>query len=187
MVAAATDEQLVAAVLTGDTAAFGPLVDRYRDRVFNLAYRMLGDRENAHDAAQEAFVRAFSRLRTYRRDASFKSWLFGITSNLCIDRLRGRVRNPQSLDATEIDPVDENMPPQTAAAQTEIREATHRAIGRLPEAQRAAIVLVHLMGLSYEEAAEALDMPINTVKSHVHRGLEKLRVLMAPYMEECTP
>ena len=187
---AVTDEQLVARTLAGDRDAFGAIVDHYRDRVFNVAYRTLGDRERADDAAQEAFVKAYTRLSTYRSDAKFSSWLFSITANLCIDMLRKRSFGAASLDDpdTTIEPAaGDESDPHTVGEQNAIQQLTHEALGRLPDVQRLVLVLIHLQGMSYEEAAEILGQPVGTVKSHAHRGRARLKQMLSPHMTElCT-
>ena len=181
------DDRLVQRTLAGELGAFSVLVDRYRTRAVNLAYRMLGDRERADDAAQEGFVRAYRSLRTYRPCGKFRSWLLATVSHVCIDWLRQRPFAAASLDAAGADRAraeGSEADPQAAYGQAEVQERVHAALGRLPEAQRLAIVLTHLQGLSYEEAGEVMRQPVNTVKSHAHRGRARLRLLLSDYVEE---
>jgi len=183
------DDRLVQQTLAGDLEAYGALVDRYRKRVYNLAYRMLGDRERAEDAAQEAFIRAYRALKSYRPTGRFASWLFATASHLCIDRLRQRPFAQASLDEPGLrpDPAEEGVSadPPAAYGRTETQAHVHQALGRLPHTQRLAIALVHLQGLSYEEAAEVMGCPVGTVKSHAHRARNTLKRLLTPYMQEC--
>ncbi len=187
-----TDDRLVQKALAGDLGAFGEIVNRYRTRIYNLAYRMLGDRERAEDAAQDVFIRAHDALDTYRpqggrRPHRFASWLFSIASHRCIDLLRRRPFASASIDSPTWPPMPaegHNAAPDAAYHRTEMQERVHTAIGRLPDAQRLAIALVHLQGLSYEEAAEAMSQPVGTVKSHIHRGRARLKKLLGPYMQE---
>jgi RNA polymerase sigma-70 factor (ECF subfamily) len=182
------DDRLVQQTLAGDLQAYGALVDRHRKRVYNLAYRMLGDPERAEDAAQEAFIRAYRGLRTYRPNGRFTSWLLATASHVCIDRLRRRPFAALSIDEPGVKPVPAegaDSSPSASYARSETQEAVHRALGRLPANQRLAIALVHLQGLSYEEAAEAMGVPVGTVKSHAHRARNTLKRLLMPYVQEC--
>ena len=179
------DDRLVQRTLAGDLGAFGMLVDRHRTGCVNLAYRMLGDRERADDAAQEAFVRVYRALKGYRPCDKFRSYLLAATSRVCLDLLRKRPFAAASLEAIGKESTgNRGDDPQAAYGQAEMQGRVHAALGRLPEAQRLAIVLTHLQGLSYEEASEAMEQPVNTVKSYAHRGRARLRTLLADYVEE---
>jgi RNA polymerase sigma-70 factor (ECF subfamily) len=182
------DDRLVRRTLAGDLKAYGALVDRYRKRVYNLAYRMLGDRERAEDAAQETFIRAYRGLRGYRPNGRFSAWLFAAAAHLCIDRLRQRPFAQASLDEPtgRPDPTDDavDVDPPAAYGRSETQQQVHRALGRLPDSQRLAIALVHLQGLSYEEAAEVMGVPVGTAKSHAHRARHALKRLLTPYVQE---
>ncbi len=182
-----SDEQLVMRAKRGDTDAFGELVARYEHRIFNLAYRMMGDPEDGADMAQEAFLRAFKALRGFRGDASFSTWLYRVASNVCLDELRRRGRRGEvSLDApltTEQGQLRREVP-DTAAGPAEVverREAealVHRALGLLPDDHRLVVLLRDIEGLSYGELAEALGCPVGTVKSRLNRARAKLRELL---------
>lgn len=181
------DSRLVKQSLAGNMQAYGELVDRYRRRVYNLAYRMLGDPERAEDAAQEAFIRAYKGLRHYRPSGKFSSWLFATASNVCIDRLRKRPHASASIDDPNWRPVasdDTKSDPAEAADRSETQAAVHTALGRLPENQRLAITLVQIQGLSYEEASEVMQQPVGTVKSHAHRAKTTLKRFLIPYVQE---
>ena len=182
-----TDDRLVQKTLAGDLKAYGAIVDRYRSRIYSLAYRMLGDRDRAEDAAQEAFIRAYRGLERYRLSGKFGAWLFATASNVCIDRLRQRPFAAASTD----DPAWRETPargasvsPPAAYGRSEIQQQVHGALGRLPHAQRLAVTLVHIQGLSYDEAAEVIGQPVNTVKSHTHRARKTLKRLLGPYVQE---
>ena len=187
------DDRLVQRTLAGDLGAFGEIVNRYRTRIYNLAYRMLGDRERAQDAAQDVFIRAHDALGTYRPSGGrgphrLASWLFSIASNRCIDLLRRKPFASASIDSPEWQPVHaegHNANPDTAYDRTETQQRVHAALGRLPDTQRLAIALIHIQGLSYDEAAEAMALPVGTVKSHVHRARARLKRLLASYVQEC--
>jgi RNA polymerase sigma-70 factor, ECF subfamily len=180
------DDRLVQRTLAGELEAFSVLVDQYRTRAVNLAYRMLGDRERADDAAQEAFVRVYRALRRYRPCGKFRSWLLATVSHVCIDHLRRKPFQAASLDEMGVDPaaLGTGHDPQAAYGQAETQARVHAALGRLPEPQRLAIVLTHLQGLSFEEAGEVMGQPVNTVKSHAHRARARLKMLLTDYVQE---
>ena len=160
---------------SGDHEAFSALVNRYRSTVYNLAYRMVGDTEEAADLAQEAFVRAYGALRSYRGEGSFKTWVCRITARIAIDHLRARRK--QSL------PLQENLVAKDHADWSEslrVRELLEQAIAELPPHYRAVIILRHLQELSYQEISEVLGLPMATVKTHILRARALLRKKLGP-------
>jgi len=171
------DALLVKQTLGGDQQAFGELVQHYERDVFNLAYRMLNNRGEAEDAAQEAFLRAYTNLDRYDRERSFKTWLLSITSNHCIDRLRRRRLTWLSLD--------EPLPPHPAltsaipgpedAMLTNERNAVVQAmLEELSPDYRLAVVLRYWYDLSYAEIAEMLDTTESAIKSRLFRARQAL-------------
>jgi RNA polymerase sigma-70 factor (ECF subfamily) len=163
--------------LQGDCAAFGKLVRAYERPVYNLTYRMLGDPAEAEDAAQETFVRAYTKLATYQPGRKFVNWLLSIASHHCIDRLRKRGRSPQlSLDGP--------LPPQWLASSApspgetvdkkQRREWVRQSLDALPPAYRAAIVLRYWYDMSYREIASVMDTTESAVKSRLHRARRML-------------
>jgi RNA polymerase sigma-70 factor (ECF subfamily) len=175
------DRAWVEEALDGDDQAFTHLVDAYATPVFNLAYRMLGTAEEAEDAAQETFVRAYTRLHTYDTSRKFSSWLLSIASHHCIDRLRRRRNNLVSLD--ELPPW--NMPASDAesAVQRIIRrereERIRRFLLQLPPDYRLALVLRYWYDLSYAEMAEMTGTTVSAVKSRLHRARLRLAALLS--------
>lgn len=166
-----SDEELLSAHLRGDRDAFGQLVGRHERRVYGICLRMLGNREDAQDAAQEAFLSALRRASTFRQAAAFSTWLYRIAVNAATDqaRRRGRART------TPLEPEDAGAPvPAQGHSDPGEDVATavtvQAALTRVPEEFRAAVVLCDLLRLPYAEAAAALDVPVGTVKSRVHRG-----------------
>lgn len=167
-----TDDALVVAALAGDGPAFGTLVERYERAVYHLAYRTLHDPEEAKDAAQEAFFKAFRALRTFRPGAKFSTWILTIVYHACCDRLSRRKR----LSTAE--PPDWADPAAGPAQQAESADEARRlraAIDALPQKYRAVITLFHLQNRQYEEIAQVLDLPLGTVKTHLFRAKELLR------------
>lgn len=170
-----TDGELVAAALRGNPDAFATLVERYDRAVYHLAYRTLHDVEEARDATQEAFFKAFRSLRTFKPGAKFSTWIFAIAYHGCCDRLnRGkRYSNEEPPDFADAAP----GPEQQAIALDEAGRL-RAAIDALPEKYRAVITLFHLQGRQYDEIASVLGLPMGTVKTHLFRAKEQLRRLL---------
>jgi RNA polymerase sigma-70 factor (ECF subfamily) len=185
-----TDAELAAAGGQGDAAAFGELVLRHQDRAFNLAFRLTGSREDAADAVQEAFLKAYRRMPSFRRQSSFYTWLFRIVVNEVRSRRRsGASRRPSfSLDAADgRDPADApaglraNGPaPSEQASLAERRQIVEEALQSLEFDQRAIIALRDIEGRDYAEIAEMLECPQGTVKSRLHRARMALKDALAP-------
>jgi RNA polymerase sigma-70 factor (ECF subfamily) len=162
----------------GDTAAFARLVDAYQNHVYNLTYRMLGERMAAEDAAQEAFLRAFKNLHRYDPDRSFRTWLLSIAAHHAIDRVRRR--RPQ-IPLEKMAPQAVNDPgPERQVVQRERSEAIQQLLTLLSPTDRAAVTLLYWYDYSYEEIAETLDLTVSAVKSRLYRA----RRTMAQAMEE---
>lgn len=167
---------------------FTQLVLTYQDRLFGLALRLTGSRRDAEEVAQDAFVRAYRALRSYPVERletlALKSWLYQITLNLCRNRLRGKRPGLVSLDHGDdedaLDLPDEGAEdPGAALERAEEQVQLARAVAALPERYRVAVVLRHVEGLSYVEAAAVLRQPVGTVKANVHRGIQQLRAMLA--------
>jgi RNA polymerase sigma-70 factor, ECF subfamily len=169
-----TDAQLVAAHVAGDPDAFGTLVRRHQDRLWAVALRTLGDREEAADALQDALLSAYRRAATFRGESAVTTWLHRVVVNACLDRVRRRAARPVSpLPAREIaDARDDH-------AATDTRLDVRAALDALPDYQRAALVLVDLHGMSVAEAAAVLGVAEGTVKSRCARGRAALVPLLA--------
>jgi RNA polymerase sigma-70 factor (ECF subfamily) len=148
------------------------LVERHQTRVFNVALRVLGDRDDARDAAQDAFLSMLRKLSQFRGDAAFTTWMHRITINSCYDILRKRRRQPMlRLVGDEDDPIPETGPPVADHADATVDSIdVARALLLIPEEYRVTLVLADIQDVAYEEIARVLDVPIGTVKSRVHRG-----------------
>lgn len=183
---ASVDEQrLVAAAQRGNLDAFNELVLAYQDRVYNLAYRILGDPAAAEDATQETFIAAYRTLKDFR-GGSFLSWLLRTVANRCYDELRRQKRRPAvsweafgELDE-EANPflVNGQPTPEEAAQQTELADFLQAAIRSLPPDQRVVLVLSDVEGMDYEQIARTLGIPLGTVKSRLARARARLRDLL---------
>lgn len=170
--AEATDAELLARHVAGEAEAFGELFRRHRDRMWAVALRTLGDPELAADAVQEAFLAAFRRADRFRGEAAVTTWLHRITVNCAIDRVR-RVRPTSPLP--EVDPADRH----DRYGETDTALDVRAALATLPEAQRLALVLVDMHGLSVAETAVVLGVAEGTVKSRCSRGRAALAPLLA--------
>lgn len=168
------DRALLAAHVAGDDAAFGTLVALHRDRLFAVAVRTLGDREEAADAVQDALVSAYRGAAGYRGDAQVSTWLHRVVVNACLDRARRRAARP-TVPLPDDGP-GEPASPRDALGDRETALDVQAALGRLPVEQRAALVLVDLHGMPVEQAARVLGVPAGTVKSRCSRGRARLAV-----------
>lgn len=171
---AADDAQLVVRSLKQDHEAFGQLIDRHASRIITLAYRMVGDRAEAEDLAQEAFLTAFKALPTFRADAKFSTWLYRIAANKCKDWLRAKRpgMGQQDVDIDELldGQVADEQTPERLLSQQQVGRELEQAILRLPPLYREAFVLKHVEGLSYEEMEAILGVQGDTLKMRVYKG-----------------
>jgi len=160
--------------LRGDRSAFAQLMHRYAGAVYNLAYRMLGSAEDAEDASQEIFLRAYTRLASFDRGRKFSTWLLSIGSNYCIDRLRRRRFSWMTLDDAAFALPSDEPGPERSALVRERRAIVQRALQQLPDTYRAVTVLRYYNDLSYEEIAQATGLPESTIKTRLHRARHML-------------
>ena len=170
------EDTWVVEVLRGNTQAFAYLVERYKTPVYNLAYRMLGNSEDAEDAAQEAFLRAYSQLHSYDPSRKFSSWLLSITSHHCIDQLRRRRFSwlpLEAIEALEWLGADVDQPEQ-AVVDGEDRDEVRRLLHVLPAKYRLVLVLRYWYDMSYDEIAKTTAMSEAAVKTRLHRAREML-------------
>lgn len=176
-----SEEQLLKRSLQGDTDAFGELVVKYQNKIFTLAYRYMGNEQDAYDMAQEAFLKAYRSLGTFKGDSSFGTWLYRITTNVCLDELRRRKRRiaPLSLDeplaVRNGEEVDKELvdPAPTADAiyeRKEYSEYIQSVLNKLKPEHKTILVLRDMMDLSYAEIADVLKCSVGTVKSRLSRA-----------------
>jgi RNA polymerase sigma-70 factor, ECF subfamily len=162
--------QLIHRCLAGDQKAMIDLVNQFRGQVFGLCYRMLGQREDAEDAAQETFVRALRNLRSWDSTRDFEPWLLAIAGNRCRTAMSRRMRKPPAQSLNE--PLPARLPDMQAARQ--LAEEVALALSTLREQYRQAFLLFHQQELSYAEIAETLRCPIGTVRTWIHRARREL-------------
>jgi RNA polymerase sigma-70 factor (ECF subfamily) len=175
-----TDEELVASSLAGDRSAFDLLVLRWDRKIQGAIYRLIGSEEEARDLCQEAFLKAYRGLGAFKGEARFSSWLYQIALNLCRDRMRRRRgRTMVSLDALEADGQAPVLRQEANALDLvearDLQERVKAAVLGLAEEQREVIVLKEYEGLTFQQIADVLDLPVSTVKTRLYRGLDRLR------------
>ncbi|HKU15812.1 MAG TPA: RNA polymerase sigma factor RpoE [Steroidobacteraceae bacterium] len=186
-----SDQQLVERVQAGDKAAFDLLVRKYQHRVLKLVSRFVSDAAEAEDVAQEAFLKAYRALASFRGDSAFYTWLYRIAINTAKNALVSNRRRPVDFDLDLQDPeqydrharLKEGDTPEGVLLTEEIRNVVERAMEQLPEDLRTAIVLRELEGLSYEEIAEAMDCPVGTVRSRIFRAREAIDRKLKPLLD----
>ncbi len=186
-----SDLELVRRVQRGERAAFDLLVRRYQHRVIKLVARLLRDPAEAEDVAQEAFVKAYRAIGSFRGDSAFYTWLYRIAVNTARNAMASRQRRPLDYEAdlgegqqaaleSRLRHVDT---PEAAALSGEIQATVDRAVAELPEDLRTAILLREVEGLSYEEIAAAMDCPVGTVRSRIFRAREAIDRNLKPLLD----
>ena len=181
----ADDHRLIAECLKGDTAAFGELVRRYQDRLFNTVYRLVDHAEDAQDVVQDAFLNAYQALDSFKGDSLFFTWLYRIAVNTAIS-LKRKQRVVISMDAGRpegavVEPADrsEFSRPGQALEQAEQERRIQRALNQLSPEHRAVLVMKDMEGQKYETMAEILQVPIGTIRSRLHRARVELRDILS--------
>ena len=176
-----SDSELVDKATNGDRRALDTLVERYSPRVNRLASQLMGDLEEARDAAQESLVKVCTRLKQFRGEAQFATWLHRLVVNTCRDRMAfQRVRRAEPLELDE-HAISEDPDPSSVAVLTDLRRDLADALSRLSADQRIAVVLRDSFGLSYKEISRVARMPVGTAKCYVHRARARLRTLLEEY------
>ena len=169
-------EEIVGRLKAGDSKAFEEMVISYQHRVFGVAMRMLGNAAEAEEVAQEAFLRAHRAIASFRGEAKLSTWLYGITSRLCLNRLASGERRMRRYGEETLERMAGLTPdPAAEVERSEVEQALHRAIAELPEDRRIVVVLRDIEGLSYEEIAAALDLELGTVRSRLSRARTDLK------------
>lgn len=179
-----TDLEIIQRCLAGDADAFAGLVERYGGRVFNIALRITNDRDAAADCAQEAFVRAYRALHRFDPAYPFGPWLYRIVTNTSLNHVeRWHAHETPVAEMPDVGDATAAEPESTAIRREQVDEVL-AALAQLPPKYRAALTLRHLQELSYQEVADALDLPLGTVKTHLHRARAALRARLAAKSQE---
>ena len=192
-----TDEDLILQVQRGNNVCFDILVDRFKIRLFNYLFRMVGDRDEAEELAQETFVKAFIHADKYKTIAKFSTWLYTIGTNLVRNRIRSKRRAPQLLslwhrntdsegNEKQIDLVDHGRQPDSQFNDRELGGIINDAIAKIPEKYRTSFVLREINQLSYEEIAAVTGLKLGTVRSRINRARNYFRQLVEPLLEKGT-
>ncbi|MBN2475523.1 MAG: sigma-70 family RNA polymerase sigma factor [Pirellulales bacterium] len=172
------DAQLIDETLAGHSAAFGRLVQKYQDRLYNTVVHVAGNAEDARDVVQDAFVQAFLKLDTFQHSSAFYTWLYRIAFNVAFSHRRRRrptLSVEHARETSGLEPMDEEDDPAEKLEREERCRQVREAIGRLNHQQRTVLVLREIDGCCYETIAEILDLPIGTVRSRLHRARLQLR------------
>jgi len=187
------DAALMLRVKQGDVEAFAELVEKYKQPVMNVAYRMLHDATEAEDLAQMVFVQVFKSADRYKVSSKFSTWLFTIARNLCLNEIRRRARHPaDSLESRSSEQEGQPAPqfedktavlPPEGLLRGELEEKVEEALAMLPDNQRLAVVLCRQEDLSYEDIARVLKCSVSATKSLIHRGRETLKQQLKPYLQ----
>jgi RNA polymerase sigma-70 factor (ECF subfamily) len=167
---------------SNDLSEFEEIVREYQDRIYNLCRYMVGDPQDAQDAAQDAFLKAYRGMKSFKPEASLYTWLYRIAVNTCLDYKRKTSRTPLTNECIPEDRPSDDPSPETDCETKEIGEAVQSALQKLPKKLRPAIVLREIDGLSYEEIAEVLNTSVGTVKSRISRAREELRRILLKRM-----
>jgi RNA polymerase sigma-70 factor (ECF subfamily) len=189
-----TDEELILRVQQGNNVCFDILVDRFKMRLFNYLFRMVQDRDEAEEIAQETFVKAYIHADKYKTIAKFSTWLYTIATNLVRNRIRSKKRAPQLLslwgrnrdtdsEEKQIDVIDPARTPDAVSNDSELSEIINDAISKIPEKYRTSFVLREINQLSYEEIAAATGLKLGTVRSRINRARNYFRRLVEPLVE----
>ena len=183
-----TEQELVALAKQGDQDAFAHLVQANQNKIYSLALRMTGNPEDGADLAQEAFLKAWRSLPTFQEESRFSTWLYKLTSNLCIDFLRREKRRKAAVTTISLDDDEDDSPPmevadhrftpETEVERRELRSAMSRALKNLSDEHRQILILREVEGLSYTEIAQALELEEGTVKSRIARARISLRTIL---------
>lgn len=176
------ESRIVQKVLKGDVNAFETLVLAYEKSVYNITLRMTGNSEDASDMTQEAFIKAYNSLQSFRGDSKFSVWIYRIATNVCLDFLRSRSRKPtvslsvedKDGDEVELDVADESQSPEQLLDRQMTRESVRRGLETLTPEYRQILLLREIQGLSYDEISQCLGLEVGTVKSRIFRARKKL-------------
>jgi RNA polymerase sigma-70 factor (ECF subfamily) len=180
-----SDTDLIAKCIAGEVEIYQVLVDRYSSRIVNVAYMMIGDRHEAEDVAQDAFIRAYKALPKFQHKAKFSSWLYQIALNLCKDFLKSKARSIKKMDDEKLQALEKRMEGSVSQVllAAELTEGIRNVIYGLPELYREVFVLRHLQGVDYDDVAEITNVPADTVRVRAYRARELLRSSLAPIVD----
>lgn len=185
------EKMLIEKSIDGDVTCFEDLIREHQVYAYNIAYKMMGNAQDAEDIAQEAFVKVYRNIGKFNMKSSFSTWLYRIVVNTCKDELKRRKESTISLDqeretesgSVKIEIGDERMNPSGVLDRKGTREMVHEAISKLPANNRSVLILRDLQGFSYEEISEIEGVPVGTIKSRINRGRVLLKKILTEDME----
>lgn len=171
---------------SGDLGSFERLIEKYQQVAYNIAYRMVGNEEDAKDITQEAFIKVFKSIVSFREDSSFSTWLYRIVMNTCKDELRKKKLKVISIDrdievgesSVNFEIPDHTYSPEAIYEKKQLHAMLSQALTDLPEQNRIVVIMRDVQGFSYEDIAECINIPVGTVKSRINRGRHMLRELI---------
>jgi len=182
----ATEKALVERAVAGDKAALRELIDLHKDRLFAFIWRMVRDHHDAEDICQDAFLKAFASLSSFSSEYRFSTWLFTIAYRVCLNKIRRKRALTGEVDFASL-PLEETPPPNDALASEDaarVRALIWKSVERLTPPQRACTLLFYRHEMSCQEISRIVQLPLATVKSHLHRARAKLRDMLAPVSDE---
>lgn len=187
-----SEKSLLERAKAGEITAFEQLIESYQRKIFNIALRMLGNHDDANDLAQEVLIRIYKSIKSFKEQSSFSTWIYRITTNVCLDEIRKR-KNKKTISLDEEIKLDDGdikrqiesdePSPEDMAEKHELKRIVNDAIAMLSDEHRVAIILRDMQGLSYEEIAEALKLPEGTVKSRINRARQSLKYILGSKRE----
>jgi len=181
------EKELINKSKNGNIEAFEELIEAYQKKVFNLAFRIIGNFDDANELAQEALIRIYKSIRSFKEESSFSTWVYKITTNICLDEIRKRKNKKvvyiddeiKLTDGEVIRQIEDDKPtPEEKAESNEIKKTVFEAIGKLPEDHKVVIILRDIQGFSYEEIARITKCPEGTIKSRLNRARLTLREIL---------
>ena len=172
------DAELVRLCQDGDMTAFEQLFHRHQDRVYSVAFRMMGNTEDALDMTQEIFLRAYQKINKFKFTSAFSTWLYRLATNFCIDELRKRKRSANTTPLEEAITQSDGRTPEDDAISNDREAQVWQAINSLKEKERAIIILRDIEGLSYKEISEVLGYSLGRVKSRIHEARQNLKTIL---------
>ena len=173
------EKVLTSRILKGDLEAYGSLIQDHQVSVFNVCFRILGNRQEAEDLTQEAFIRAYQQIKKYDPERPFRPWIRTLAANHCYNHLKKRRLQKVELEDEKTQKIDGlSREPEISLEISQENRKLYQALWRLPDNQRIALELRHFQGMSYKEMAKVLNLPINTVRSHLYRGRQNLTKIL---------
>ncbi len=180
------EKNLILQSISGDVQSFETLIKGYQKMAFNVAYRIMGNEEDAKDMTQDALIKVYKNLKGFRMDSSFSTWLYRIVMNTCKDELRKRKMKLVSIDQPietndgqmQMDLEDHGLKPDEIVTQRETQKEVHEALQQVSEINRIVVVLRDIKGFSYSEISDIIDVPVGTIKSRINRGRQELKKIL---------